>query len=580
MVDQAETRAAEAEPSEATAHKFKSVQGSRLLALGALVVGVLAGLPVWYYTTTVHRAPLPFDAIAALQSAVLAPSSPAAAAVQRLPCSVHVVSVLATSSTTQPVDENSTLGLLNTPGDKACQVTRSVVQGSALAEVFVLPSMEETDEALERLREGLKGGQYEVFVTNSCTANAQRGESVVLGKHRRAWVCVSNFEPETLTRVVPVIAHLMENNFAARGTDVELPLSSNASAVLSFSLLNAGPSDWLYGWDFAAIEATYLQPMLDALRPVATLEVESQVLFHTRTTVPMRWDASHGVFFVSHAELPFFINPNDWHMDTSLGTTGRGRLVHFLVYVPAADECPLKLQLPDDNLSSTNGFISPDFGGVVIHNAPNCSISSQAQNSSFAPRSLQILSAESMAETFAVIAAQIRTLLHLPAAPLSAVGGIRVAHVPAVDTAIAEWEVDVLSRQRVAADLNTAVETLTAFVSTVNDLPDLVILDSIAVQVTAALAAAHKAISAASRGCYDDAASHAREARFLSEEAFFHPSVMAMLYFPSEHKLAIYTPFFVPAAVPILAGIVRELKRRRAKRKAVSGPPPNKLKPS
>ena len=67
-------------------------------------------------------------------------------------------------------------------------------------------------------------------------------------------------------------------------------------------------------------------------------------------------------------------------------------------YIPSANECPLRLQLPNGEISVTNGFISPvlhhylyflnldtDFiinlshnsylqtwGGVVVLNPPNC----------------------------------------------------------------------------------------------------------------------------------------------------------------------------------------------------------------
>lgn len=38
----------------------------------------------------------------------------------------------------------------------------------------------------------------------------------------------------------------------------------------------------------------------------------------------------------------------------------------------------------------------------------------------------------------------------------------------------------------------------------------------------------------------------AREAMQCAREAFFHPSMLALLYFPDEHRLAVYTPLFGP----------------------------------
>lgn len=49
-----------------------------------------------------------------------------------------------------------------------------------------------------------------------------------------------------------------------------------------------------------------------------------------------------------------------------------------------------------------------------------------------------------------------------------------------------------------------------------------------------------------------------------AEEAFFDDSLVSLLYFPSEHKYAVYMPFFVPFLVPIMGQFVKFGKRLRA----------------
>ena len=74
-----------------------------------------------------------------------------------------------------------------------------------------------------------------------------------------------------------------------------------------------------------------------------------------------------------------------------------------------------------------------------------------------------------------------------------------------------------------------------------------------------------------------------RDAVTLATEAFFDPSMMGLLYFvslskpaplqvlifqPTEHKAAVYTPLFAPVAVPIVLFLLKELvawKRTRAR---------------
>jgi phosphatidylinositol glycan class S len=55
----------------------------------------------------------------------------------------------------------------------------------------------------------------------------------------------------------------------------------------------------------------------------------------------------------------------------------------------------------------------------------------------------------------------------------------------------------------------------------------------------------------------------AKDAIVHAEQAFFDPTMVSMLYFPAEHILAIYMPFFVPMIVPMVGSLVREVKQWR-----------------
>ena len=47
--------------------------------------------------------------------------------------------------------------------------------------------------------------------------------------------------------------------------------------------------------------------------------------------------------------------------------------------------------------------------------------------------------------------------------------------------------------------------------------------------------------------------------------------MLALLYFPPEHNLAVYTPLLAPVAVPLIAAVLREIKRSRNKGKVGAG---------
>ncbi len=53
-----------------------------------------------------------------------------------------------------------------------------------------------------------------------------------------------------------------------------------------------------------------------------------------------------------------------------------------------------------------------------------------------------------------------------------------------------------------------------------------------------------------------------------SEEAFFDPSLLALLYFPDDQKYAIYIPYFLPVGIPVLLSlkdVIRWLRQDKAK---------------
>jgi phosphatidylinositol glycan class S len=60
----------------------------------------------------------------------------------------------------------------------------------------------------------------------------------------------------------------------------------------------------------------------------------------------------------------------------------------------------------------------------------------------------------------------------------------------------------------------------------------------------------------------------ARIAETEAERSFFEKSMVGQVYFPDEHKVAVYLPLLGPIGVPLVVGLMKELKRMAASRKA------------
>jgi phosphatidylinositol glycan class S len=63
---------------------------------------------------------------------------------------------------------------------------------------------------------------------------------------------------------------------------------------------------------------------------------------------------------------------------------------------------------------------------------------------------------------------------------------------------------------------------------------------------------------------------HSTRALTLTSRAFFNPGMLALLYFPAEHKYAVYTPLFAPVAIPLVVTLLREVSAWRKTRNRVN----------
>ncbi|XP_050206549.1 uncharacterized protein LOC126656106 [Mercurialis annua] len=414
---------------------------------------------------------------------------------------------------------------------------------------------ESVDEVLQSVLSDSRVYTVVVHVTG------EEGVTVVVGKYRHAVVVVGKEVDIEEAAVVERIAEVFVNVFGNGGRDEGfvheefMPVGSDGRIVLSFNLLNSNPHDWIYDWDFQRIDETLLAPVIEALAPIANISVESQVLYHTPKSTYSSWDDKLDSYVFNVNDLPFFVNSNEWHLDTSTAAGGRSKILQFVVYVPSADECPLLLKLPNGQVSATNGFISPMWGGVTVWNSPSCSKDSEGE----LPER-HMISTQELQKIFEVFMGQFRQLFGLKSGSIY-VGAYGSYNLLSSERGFTQWELDVLSRQHTYFNLHSSATTLGSLSRLVQSLPRMIITDEIGKQVTFSLESAKLAQSNASLGVYDASAVSSRQARSLAEDAFFHPSIMSVSYYSFEHCFAVYSPFFLPVTMHVVLAAVRELSR-------------------
>ncbi|TXG54125.1 hypothetical protein EZV62_019381 [Acer yangbiense] len=417
---------------------------------------------------------------------------------------------------------------------------------------------EHVTELLEAVYASLRQGKniYTVAVVNG----GGDGIRVVVGKYRHAWI-VGGFDFEEEEDLASRVAEIFAKVFVNGGRDQGMihgefmPVGADGRIVLSFNLLNAEPNDWVYDWDFQRIDESVLAPIMEVLGPIANISVESQVLYHTPKSSFSYWDEKQNSYIFNTKDLPFFVNSNEWHLDTSIAAGGRSKILQFVVYVPSAKECPLRLQLPNGEISKTNGFISPMWGGAIVLNPRSCLKDLESKR----PQR-HIMSPEDLREVFEVFLGQFRQLFGLKSDNIY-VGESGTFHLLPSERGFTEWELDVLSRQHTCFNLHSCVTTLGSLSRLVQSLPRMIIMDEIGKQVQFSLEAAKLAQSNASQGVYESSAVSSRQARSLAEDAFFHPSIMSVSYYSFEHCFAVYSPFFLPVLMHVLLAALREWRR-------------------
>lgn len=112
------------------------------------------------------------------------------------------------------------------------------------------------DESLNDVFSGCSehsGKMYSVVVVNKENANGEDQVKAVVGKRRHAWIVGSGLE-ERYGNMVARVSEIFVKVFMNGGREEDsihgefMPVGSDGKIVLSFSLLNSNPRDWVYDW--------------------------------------------------------------------------------------------------------------------------------------------------------------------------------------------------------------------------------------------------------------------------------------------------------------------------------------------
>ncbi|KAL7268351.1 GPI transamidase component [Rhizina undulata] len=562
----------------------EAFQTKPLVILSFWLVVILLGLPLWWRTTAIYRADLPLKEMQSwadgracraefpLLVDVQAPSLPdpehLLKTVQHAlddanDFSAHHIRLRLSPNTSEGshgVSDNSAKETIAAmlrliPGPPGSTHSYSLSPSSRVIDLFYSPSYNPSSSA--------SSTSLSAFVASTLQDIFAEEQQMI------SYLLSSSSTPTPSPS--PSSGNSNGNNGASKVNTAEIArkmsriVRYSPTYHLTFSLFTATgtPSSWEVR---EAIEE-YLQPLLEALGGISTFTVDSQIQFYASlsSSVVPTWvpdsgsardnqddkeqDAQSqektepGKWILKKEDLSSFINSAEWPLVsiTSYPT------INFIIYIPSKEQTPLVI--PD---SATNAFLLPQWGGVMVLNLNTTENGDRPVH----------LTKEALKPSLDIFATQLLALLGTPTNPASL--PIRL---------------DSLTRQRSAELLVSASSTLGSLYRLTLALPSISIPSSVSASVASTISSLENSCRELKKGHFGGeggALEAGRNAAAEAERAFFEKSMVGQVYFPEEHKVAVYLPLMGPVGVPLVTTAAKEIKRFilqwKAGRLAARGP--------
>ncbi|MCJ1399659.1 GPI transamidase component [Xylographa trunciseda] len=311
----------------------------------------------------------------------------------------------------------------------------------------------------------------------------------------------------------------------ARRTTRSLKYAPTYHITISLFTPMSTPSSW----DIESAIDEYLAPLLASFS-ISNFTVDTQVQLYATFSPSIQqpeYDPNLGTWTLRKEDLSGFINAAEWPLSPSIG---EGPTLNFVLYVPSEQMSPLMVK---ESLATS--WLVPQWGGVTILNPAS-------QPEALKPRSN--LSKEAIRPAVLTFSHQLLSLLGAPESPSSF-----------------PLQLQTLTRVRAASLLLSASSTMGSLARLTVALPSIAIPENVAVAVDTTLSHLRATCASLTEGRFNDALEHARVAEAEAEKGFFDKSMVGQVYFPDEHKVAVYLPLLGPVGVPLVMSALKEIKR-------------------
>lgn len=459
-------------PQEPKAH----VERRANILVAYILTFVLLGMPLWLYTTSVERSPLPHEDMAYYDST--------------LTSELHIKVPVVFSG----IDK-----------DTAFEIETELAQQLASQNIYgwgIIPSDE--------------GVNIEIAEADSPTYTVDtKGQEIKITTPKADLVKAS------VASILSVYKSEIQAFLKLVGKEKskdDLAVIYSPQYYITFSLFHGGGVP--VSWDIQPALKDYFDPLLSELQHVATFNVDTQVEHHAELSRKPE-EIANNEYVLTPGDLSTFINSASW----GLSSVHKDPTLHFILYVPDVEDLPMHIQG-----SESDSFVVPQWGGVKLING----------QTHFTKEQLKPI-----LETFS---AQLMTLLGAPAEPTS----------PAM-------RISALSRLFAVKALMISSQTLGSLSRLTQSLTSIAVPIATMKGVQKALDDLKTSIESLEMGKNWKAVHFAAESMKKAQEGFFEKMMVQQMYFPDEHKVAVYLPLLGPIFVVIFTGFGRVLRERKAR---------------
>ncbi|XP_066954584.1 GPI transamidase component PIG-S [Macrobrachium rosenbergii] len=503
-------------------------------AAGFAVVLVVVGLPVWWYTTTVYRAHLPYGTIQQLSRQLR----------------YHGVGMTLVGVTDPAFTMDLERQLKSMRSIKFLLAQRRP-EKEELKIIRATDTLHDLDEKLTATAL-IASGTLGLFILSESDSRVldAANVSIAVGRHRLIFV-----KPEVdMTLLSSVIKDMVINTLASKKADGnkvlhELKGQQRKEAMrqvptepgydVTLTLMVPEPQLISVNWDAKKAVSDYLKPFAKQVQSISEISIRSQVLYMTGLNVSPQWSSSYSHFALPEEQLPLTINA----IEAKLGSYVRTRpSLHFVVYIPRVKQAPLFIHKADGTPLEINSFMVPRWGGVMIHNVPALDV-----NASY-PQSVEL-------DTHWIMTTVLTHLHKLLPVPTVKNEESLLLMAPKESCKLADWQLDGLARARVSSYLANIRITLQSLCELVGEISNMVISDEVGGWVWGAVEEWGECGRATREGRLQEATLYCSRSFMQADAAFFHPSMLALLYFPDNQKYAIYVPLFLPVSIPVILSL-------------------------